>query len=129
MGVSSADSCDNPRFEDEDDDDEEDFLEEIERLQALLRFYIVKRRMLIFESDHFARRRITNIPRKLRSSPTIDIGNIFRFRCREDIRRLINVWRLPVEENARILVSNRGRYMFTEELFLFYNGVCLARQH
>ena len=105
--------------EDDDDDEEEDNLEEIEILEALLRFYIVKRRMLLFEPDHFARRRIINIPRTLRSFPTIDIGNLFRFRCREDIRRLIDVWRLPVEENGRILVSDRGHYMFTEELFLF----------
>ena len=97
---------DEDEDEDDDDDEEEDNLEEMEILEALLRFYIVKRRMLLFEPDHFARRCIINIPRTLRSFPTIDIGNLFRFRCREDIRRLIDVWRLPVEENGRILVSD-----------------------
>ena len=103
---------------DEDADEDEDNDGDIEDLQDIFRVILFRRRRLIYEGPHIPHRQRDFIPRSIESFRTTDIANLFRFRSHIDMRRVLALWDLPVNDAGKVLISNRGHYMFPEELFL-----------
>ena len=101
-------------YDDEDEDDEED----IEDIEIILQLIILRRRRLIYEAPQIPRRQRVNIPRSIESFGATDFANLFRFRSHNDIRRVLALWDFPVNQEGKVLISDRGHYMFPEELFL-----------
>ena len=92
--------------------------EEIQIFLFLLRRFSEARDQLLVEGPRVDRRRILRIPRTITSFPTNHIGNLFRFRSHDALRRLLAIWDFPLAPNGKVLISNCGHYMHNEELLL-----------
>ena len=102
---------------DEDADEDEDNDGDIEDLQDIFRVILFRRRRLIYEGPHIPHRQRDFIPRSIESFRTTDIANLFRFRSHIDMRRVLALWDLLINDAGEVLISKRGHYMFPEELF------------
>ena len=70
--------------------------EEIQIFLFLLRRFSEARDQLLVEGPRVERRRRLRIPRSIASFPTNDIGNLFRFRSHDALRRLLAIWDFPL---------------------------------
>ena len=92
---------------------------DIWELQDTIQALDTLRRYIITEEPKKAKRQRTKIARTINSFDTIDVGNLFRFRSHEDLRRLLAVWHLPISQNGRVAITTRRHSMYCEELLLF----------
>ena len=65
-------------------------LEDIEDLFNVAEYTEMIRLELVIENPRKAKRQKPNLPRVIESFDVIDVGNLFRFRSHQDLRRLLN---------------------------------------